>query len=233
MVFTSVKKKYDSDIIKNKIMFDGKPIVQVHSTKFLGIHITEHLSWLNHIQQVENKISKICGVLSKLKYVLPKNVLLSLYNTLLLPYLEYCAIIWAGSSPNQMEHIFKIQKRAVRNICMTDARAHTAPLFKKLRILKIHDIFVQQITQFMYKFNNNLLPENFNNYFIKNSTIHQYNTRHADNLHLPFSNTVVRFISIKSRGPRIWNALADDLKYACSLIVFKMKLKLTFINTYL
>jgi hypothetical protein len=116
---------------------------------------------------------------------------------------------------------------------MSDAKAHTAPLFKKLRILKIHDIFVQQITQFMYKFNNNLLPENFNNYFIKNSTIHRHNTRHADNLHLPFSNTVVRFISIKSRGPRVWNALADDLKLACSLAVFKKKRKSTLINSYL
>jgi len=31
--------------------------------------------------------------------------------------------------------------------------------------------------KFMYRFNNNMLPECFNNYFVKLETIHNYNTR--------------------------------------------------------
>ena len=126
MVFTNAQKKYDSNIVTNKIMLDGKPVVQVQSTRFLGVHINEHLNWINHIKQVENKISKTCGILTKLKHTLQKPVLLSIYNTLFLPYLHYCAIIWAGSSLNKLDRILKIQKRAIRNISQTDSKAHTA-----------------------------------------------------------------------------------------------------------
>ena len=151
MVFTSARKKYDVNAVTSKIMFDDKPILQVSTTKFLGVHMNEHLSWVNHINHVENKISKTCGILTQLKYYLPQSVLLQIYNALLLPYIQYCAIIWGNSSHNVLNNILTIQKRAVRNICMRDARAHTAPLFKKLSILKITDIYTQQVSNFMYK----------------------------------------------------------------------------------
>jgi len=35
------------------------------------------------------------GILNKLKYRLPQSILLNIYNTIILPYLQYCAIVWA------------------------------------------------------------------------------------------------------------------------------------------
>ena len=233
MVFTSARKKYDVNAVTSKIKFDNKPILQVSTTKFLGVHINEHLSWVNHINQVENKISKTCGILAKLKYYLPQTVLLKIYNALLLPYLQYCAIIWGSSSHNVLNNILIIQKRAVRNICMRDVRAHSAPLFKKLSILKITDIYTQQVSNFMYKYNRNLLPINFENYFAKNSTVHHHNTRSADNFHLSFSHTTLRLNCIKNAGPRIWNSLSNDLKSSCSLHVFNRKIKSLLTQNYL
>jgi len=146
---------------------------------------------------------------------------------------QYCAIIWGGSSLNVLKQIIFVQKRAVRNICNVSKMTHAAPLFKKLGILKINDIYTQQVSQFMYKFNQDLLPENFQKYFSKNSTVHHHNTRSADNLHLSFSHTTLRLQCIKNAGPRIWNALPDDLKTSCSLNVFSKKLKSSIINSYI
>ena len=65
IIFT--KRKYDRSSVSNKITFDGGAIHQVSSTKFLGVQIDEHLTWSDHIQSVADKISKTCGILSKLK----------------------------------------------------------------------------------------------------------------------------------------------------------------------
>ena len=49
-----------------------------------------------HVKTVIGKINKTCGILNKLKYHLPQSILLNIYNTLILPYLQYCAIVWAS-----------------------------------------------------------------------------------------------------------------------------------------
>jgi len=75
----------------------------------------------------------------------------------------------------------------------------------------------------MYKYNANMLPINFINYFTKHSAVHVHNTRSADNFSLSVSHS--RLNSIRHVGPRIWNNFPHDLKVACSLSVFNRKIK--------
>ena len=56
---------------------------------FLGLIMDEHLNWKSHVDIFSNKCSKTIGVLNKLKYVLPLTVKLILYNSLILPHLNY------------------------------------------------------------------------------------------------------------------------------------------------
>ena len=58
-------------------------IEQVPTFNFLGITLNENLSWKNHTKMVGNKISRVIGVLFRLKDVFPKEILLTLYNTLI------------------------------------------------------------------------------------------------------------------------------------------------------
>ena len=54
----------------------------------------EHLNWKSHVEHISNKWSKTIGVLNKLKYFLPLTVKLILYNSLILPHLNYGIMIW-------------------------------------------------------------------------------------------------------------------------------------------
>jgi len=142
------------------------------------MYIYEHLSWVNHNHQVKSrpKFSKTCGILTKLKYLLLQSVLLTIYNTRCLPYLQYCPIIWAGSSSSILMDILNIQKRTVVSICQCKARTHSDPLFTILGLMKINDIYTQQFSSFMYKYNANMLPINFINNYTKNSAVHVHST---------------------------------------------------------
>jgi len=133
ILFTGRNKKFDNSIlINNGVKINDKIIKQVQSAKFLGVYIDQHLSWSEHISQVKTKISKNCGVLNKLKHFLPQSTLLLIYNSLILPYLQYCAIVWASSkidinkNKNTFQHSNEIKTHSSNS--KTCSEAHL-PLF--------------------------------------------------------------------------------------------------------
>ena len=82
-----------------------------------------------------------------------------------------------------MGYLYKLQKRAIRIIDKSPRFSHTNPLFKKLKILKIHDILHLNQLKFYNKLLNNQLPEYFDPFNMpRNCTYHNYNTRHCQNL---------------------------------------------------
>jgi len=78
------------------ISIDGNIIKQVVSTKFLGIHIDQYLTWEDHIKVISNKISKNIGIIRKIGHLFPTKVLTSLYYRLINPYLLYVNILYGN-----------------------------------------------------------------------------------------------------------------------------------------
>ena len=52
------------------------------------------LTLSDHVETIIGKIGKRCGILNKLKYCLPQSILLNIYNTLILPHLQY--YVWGN-----------------------------------------------------------------------------------------------------------------------------------------
>ena len=69
------------------LVLNGINLNQLKVTTFLGIYIDEHLTWKNHIKDVSIKISKHIGIMNRFKFFLPSNILLTIYNFFVLPYL--------------------------------------------------------------------------------------------------------------------------------------------------
>ena len=68
---------------------DGLQIDQVYEFNFLGLIIDANLNWKAHLNAIGTKVSRIIGLLHKLKYVFPNNILHSIYNSLIMPHLNY------------------------------------------------------------------------------------------------------------------------------------------------
>ena len=82
---------------------------------FLGITIDKHLTWKEHIHLIANKISRTVGVINRFKKYIPENALLTIYNTLIIPHLNYGILTWGFNS----DRILKIQKKTVRSITLS------------------------------------------------------------------------------------------------------------------
>ena len=68
-----------------------------------------------HIDHISMKISKAIGIMYRLKDIYPKNILLTLYNSLIVPHLYYCILTWGSKIVNDHE-IHILQKKALRII---------------------------------------------------------------------------------------------------------------------
>ena len=107
-----------------------------------------------------------------------------------------------------------------------------SPLFKKLSILKMNDLIEYYVAIFMFKYNNNLLPPVFKNFFVSVSTIHKYQTRSAtkENFYIPKAKTNYGKFNIRFQGAKTWNAIEESLRKVGSLKKFKYNLKSTVIK---
>ena len=60
----------------------------------MGVWVDERLSWAGQIEKVGKKVGRLLGVLGRLGSVLGGRELLSLYNGVVLPHLQYCLMVW-------------------------------------------------------------------------------------------------------------------------------------------
>ena len=64
--------------------FNGIPIKNVKEFNFLGLIIDSNLIWEAHLNVIGAKIAYITVLLRKLKYIFPKHILHSIYNSLIM-----------------------------------------------------------------------------------------------------------------------------------------------------
>ena len=132
----------------------------VNTFNFLGLQLNDNLKWNTHIEFISKKITRTIGLLYKMKYILPQDILLSIYNTLVLPHLNYCIISWGTHNVA----ILQLQKRALRAICNSGYKSHSEPLFKMCNVLKINELYETKLLTFYHKIANNNTSINFVNY---------------------------------------------------------------------
>ena len=223
--FHPSRKKISLDDIH--ININSTPISRVTSTTFLGIIIHENLSWKPHITTICTKASKVIGIICKSRQYLASNTLITLYNSLFLPYLNYCNLIWASTYTSHIEPLFLLQKKAVRIITFSPSRTHTKPLFLKLNILPIYSIYKYQISCFVFSHINKLLPAPLSSLFQFNLEYHDYLTRSRSNLHKQF---LKYHFAVRFQAPSIWNNLPLLLRNSLTISNYRRKLKYFFLH---
>lgn len=200
---------YESFLIKA----DHTSLSQVPSTKFLGLHIDNDLSWKSHVDYLSSKLSSLCFALYRLREVTQRSICLTFYHSNLLSRLRYGIIFW-GISPHA-SRLFKLQKRAVRNIVGATRIQSCKPIFKKLNLLPLPCIYIYEVLVYV---KNNLTE------FTSNNDLHSHDTRNKMNLVIPDHT-----LSLYEKGPQFvgikcFNKLPDDLKSINNIRAFKKNL---------
>ena len=156
------------------VILDNTSVQIVNTFNFLGINLNKNMRWDFHVNNISNKISRAIGIINQMKKILPFNIILILYKTLILPHINYCLLCWGYQSDN----IFRLQKKIVRIITHSKYYAHTDPLFKELGLLKVKDLFAISQLKFYYTYINGNLTRYFQSISF-NVNSHRYITRNT------------------------------------------------------
>ena len=213
------------------ISIKNKEIERVQVTKFLGILIDENFNWKEHIKLVISKLSKSIAIILRAKKVLDSQSLLTLYCSLFLPYLSYCAEIWGNTYKSNILPIILLQKKVIRIITKSYFTDHTTPLFVKLHLLKFEDIVKLQTGIIMYKAKCNLLPINLQNMF-KLNNLSSIETRQKNNFFQKYVRTSSKSMCISVLGVKLWNSLNSVITNSRNVKAFKYSYKKFLLSNY-
>ena len=100
-----ISKKQQANIVNPILQIDGINIQSVDHFNFLGLTVYSRMTLNNHTTNISNKCSRTIGVLNRITHFNPLLVRILLYNTLILPHLNYCITAWGYQS----DRIIKLQ----------------------------------------------------------------------------------------------------------------------------
>ena len=172
IIFHAINKNIEGVIPELRI--NGVTIHRVQNFNFLGLYLNEHLFWKPHIDIVGNKLIKLSGIINKLKIFLPIHILRALYFSMVQSRLTHGILAWGF----EYQRFIKLQKRFLRIISLSNYNAHTKPIFKRLEIITIKNLFDFNCLKFVYNCKKGELPDHFLKFrCVQRASIHDHETR--------------------------------------------------------
>ena len=68
-----------------KLSINNYLIEETDNVKYIGVHLDNKLSWKIHIDMSTRKLSKVCGVIYKLRHYVPVSTLKLVYYAIFIP----------------------------------------------------------------------------------------------------------------------------------------------------
>ena len=110
---TSARTSKINDV---NVVMNNCTVEKVKSFKYLGVTINANLKWNDHISNVCRKMCNSLGILRRIKHFVPQSSLVTIYNTMFLPHLDYGIIVWSNCGDSNLSKLQKLQNTAMRII---------------------------------------------------------------------------------------------------------------------
>ena len=183
---------------------------KVTKFKYLGVTINQHLSWHDHIEQLQRQVAKRLGVLKRIKHLLPVYARKIYVTTMVIPILEYASIVW-GDKNNKvlMDSIQVLQNKAAKLVLDRAPHSSSTEALKDLNWMNLSTRRQMQRCLFMH----NLINDNDrNNMIIRGLDYHSHNTRSKDTIRSIKSNSKWGLQRSVNSALSEWNALPIEIK---------------------
>ena len=174
--------------LKFSLRINDSPLERTDSFKYLGVTISQSMTWHDHISTITKKVNQRLGVLLRVKHMLRLQACLTLCNSLVLPLFDYGDIVWGDKNNSTlMENLHTLQNKAAKIILDHHPLSSATEALDSLgwKPLRLRRRFHRCAT--IFKCLHGFIDFNF--HFVGNSSIHNYNTRSRDDFHLPLVRT--------------------------------------------
>ena len=189
----------------------NEPISRVQTKKVLGVIIDEKLKWHEHNAKQCKTISSRIGLLRRARDFVTQDVLVTMYNSLVLPHFTYCSTVWQNSNTDHINKLHKLQKRAARVITRSTYDERSSQIFETLNWKSIKEILEERQLVMTFKALRGLGPWYLTQSFNLNSnTSHELRSNNPY-LHLPKPRTDFLKKSFSYQGAVSWNKFPEKV----------------------
>lgn len=209
-VYFSIK---NNEVSTFSLKCGDNTITTSETTKFLGIHVDRNLRWTTHIDVLCKKLNSSVFAIARIRNVLPRSSVMSVYYSLVYSHLSYNILLW-GSSPD-FSRVFVAQKRVLRTIFNLNMLASCKPVFIGNGILTLPSIYIFKCL---------LYAKENEDKWMKLSSHHNYVTRNTQIFLLPKRRTHKFECSPLYRSIKLYNHLPPSVK-SLNLKLFKKEIK--------
>ena len=204
----------------NSININNIKIKREETSKYLGIILDETLSFKPHITELISKLTKITNSFKIVKHYVPIKNRKTLFEAYFVSKLQYGIEIY-GSASNQLMHSLQIkQNRALKTLYNLDFLTPTKKIHRDYKILSVKDRYKLNISKFVYKQQNNQLPEILKKYYSNVKDSHNHKTRTNDNLIVNKYKNEIGKRSVQIQGAITWNSIPIDIRKEEKLKIF-------------
>ena len=221
---------------------------QVTSNPYLGLNISDDLTWKFHINSMCKRASSTLGFIRRNLQRCPKQTRLAAYTSLVRSTLEYGAVIWDPFTQNEVDKIERQQRQAARfinNDFKSKEKGCVTKMLKDLDLPTLQQRRKELRLTFLFKIAEGLVPAIPSDRYltpIKNKRNIKGNPKYKDYVH---DNKVEKYETTNTRPFKIpesrnsqqykhsffvqticdWNRLDNSIVNAESVDIFKTQLK--------
>ena len=218
-------------ILPDTIEFNNKSIKRAKSIKYLGITLDEFLDWNEHMANVRKSLNPLFSVFYNIKRYLTIEHIRVIYYTMIYSRIKYGICAYGFANKDKLDKVQILQNKLLKVILEKSWRFPTDELHTEVNILKVKDIFYQEISSFVNKYLRGALPEVFNDYFQFFS--HTYGTRgNLNRLIYPSVRTELGKKTVRYKGCEVWNNLENEQKNIKNPKRFRKVIKDSIIEIY-
>ena len=210
-----------TDRLLNPVLkFNSHPIEEVKSHVYLGVRLSCNLHWSAHICDISLKARQKLNMLMYFKFKLSRRSLEIMYESFILPTMEYANIVWGGTINSDLAKLENIHEDAMRCITGATARSNIANLYTDTQWYCVKDRISNNVQTMMFKINNNLVPLYLKE-LLPIPKVVNYNLRNRHDLQPPLCRLKLFERSFIPTGIRQWNMLPENLQTLPSVESFK------------
>ena len=171
--------------------------------KYLGVTIDESLCYKKYVNILIGKLNRALGILRRVSKYVDQITRVTLYNTLVLPHLDYCSTIWGISiGKGDLQRLQRIQNAAMRIILQCHHRTHIRDMLNCLKWLSVEQRLRHNLCYQMWKIIHKEALAYLDNIFEECGDIHNYNTRASTSKNI--YNTRCHKLSLKALSDSEW-----------------------------
>ena len=126
----------------NEILILDKKLPYSNACKYLGVYVDKTLRFREHIDYVEKKLNKFCGLIYRVRHMFNKKCLLMFYNSFAKSKICYGLLIYGSAAKTNLLKIEKAQRRILRAIFFKKIFDSLRDLFRTNKILTVFELFI-------------------------------------------------------------------------------------------